>query len=143
MKDLMKAGNYYIGDLCYVLGDYWEEFCALTIEGHNCKDGKFQFKDGTEFTTYKTMYGDGTYLDQFGRAYCVDAGLIGCVLVSDIKSVSGDVAKVLESAKDLGNFIDFKEDFKCYSENGQIYFGNIQIDTVYEEEPEEDEEEDY
>ena len=25
----MKAGNYYIGDLCYVLHDEWNEVCEL------------------------------------------------------------------------------------------------------------------
>lgn len=126
MQNMMKAGKYYIGDLCYVLGDKWDEFCDLTIEGHNCKDGVFTMKDGTTFATFRTMYGDGTYLDQFGRDYCVDAGLIGCVLVDSINSPS-----------ELGNVHEFKTDFECYSKNGQIYFGNVHIDTIYEEEPEE------
>ena len=60
----MPAGKYYIGDLCYVMSDAeWEEFCSITIDGHNVIDGEFQLKDGRRFATYGTAFGDGVYSD--------------------------------------------------------------------------------
>lgn len=80
----MEAGSYYVGDLCYVLHEEWDEVCGLIIKGNNCLDGEFNLKDGRRFACYSTMWGDGLYLDQYGREYGVDAGLIGCILMSDI-----------------------------------------------------------
>ena len=81
---MMKAGKYYIGDLCYVMHPEWDEFCSLTINGHNVLDGEFNLKDGRRFATFTTKWGDGTYKDEQGRSYGVDAGLIGCIAVDDI-----------------------------------------------------------
>ena len=61
---MMKAGTYYIGDLCYVLDDCWDEFCSLTIVGDKVLDGEFNFADGTRFATFTTRWGDGTYRDE-------------------------------------------------------------------------------
>jgi len=81
---MMKAGKYYIGDLCYVMHPEWDEFCSLTISGHNVLDGEFNLKDGRRFATFTTKWGDGTYKDEQGRKYGVDAGLIGCIALNDI-----------------------------------------------------------
>ena len=48
---MMKAGTYYIGDLCYVMHDRWDEFCSITCSEHNVLDGEFNLKDGTRFAT--------------------------------------------------------------------------------------------
>ena len=49
----MPAGKYYIGDLCYVMNDAeWDEFCSITIDGHNVIDGEFQMKDGRRFERF-------------------------------------------------------------------------------------------
>jgi len=53
---MMKAGTYYIGDLCYVMHPEWDEFCALTISGHNVLDGEFNLKDGRRFATFTTKW---------------------------------------------------------------------------------------
>ena len=45
----MPAGEYYIGDLCYVMTDEeWNEFCSITIDGMKCIDGEFQMKDDAD-----------------------------------------------------------------------------------------------
>ena len=123
---MMKAGKYYIGDLCYVMHDRWDEFCALTINGHNVLDGEFNLKDGTRFATFSTKWGDGTYQDEQGREYGVDAGLIGCICVDDISP--GE----LENIKD-GHVVEFVQDFSTFSAGGIIRFGSVCIDTDYEE----------
>ena len=127
---MMKAGTYYVGDLCYVLHDEWDEVCELTIQGNKFVDGEFNLKDGRRFALYSTAYGDGTYLDQAGNEYGVDAGSIGCILLNDIN---------LESEENFltgGNIVPFENDFHTDEEEGRIMFGSLIIDTdpVYNEE---------
>ena len=119
----MPAGKYYIGDLCYVLHDAWDEFCEITIEDNRCLEGEFTLKDGRRFATYHTAHGDGTYEDELGRCYPVDAGLIGCILLSDIKDETYD------DLTTLGAIIEFDKDFTTGSEDGILKFGNVFIDT--------------
>ena len=47
-------------------------------------DGEFNLANGVRFALHSTAYGDGTYQDQEGRDYPVDAGLIGCIRVEDV-----------------------------------------------------------
>lgn len=128
----MKAGTYYIGDLCYVMHPEWDEFCSLTISGNNVLDGEFNLKDGRRFATFTTKWGDGTYKDEQGREYGVDAGLIGCINVKDI------APSELENLKD-GHVVEFIQDFSTFSAGGIIRIGSICIDTDFEEIEEEDE----
>jgi hypothetical protein len=129
---MMKAGTYYIGDLCYVMHPEWDEFCSLTISGNNVLDGEFNLKDGRRFATFTTKWGDGTYKDEQGREYGVDAGLIGCINVKDI------APSELENLKD-GHVIEFVQDFSTFSAGGIIRIGSVCIDTDFAEEEEEDE----
>jgi hypothetical protein len=130
----MPAGTYYVGDLCYVMHERWDEFCDITIDERTCRDGEFVMKDGTRFATYGTKWGDGSYSDESGRKYSVDAGLIGCVRMEDIElDMDGN-------STNGGQVIEFKEPFETRSENGVIYIGDVCIDTdssyydVWEEE---------
>lgn len=135
----MPAGRYYVGDLCYVLHDEWDEVCELFFKDrtdHGCNEGEFTLKDGRKFACLNTAYGDGTYCDQRGRSYSVDAGSIGCILLSDLELM------------DTGNFIsggqvlEFPSDFDVGSAKGVLYFGSVAIDTDPPYEVEEDEYED-
>jgi hypothetical protein len=129
---MMKAGTYYIGDLCYVMHPEWDEFCSLTINDNKVLDGEFNLKDGRRFATFTTKWGDGTYKDEQGRKYGVDAGLIGCINVKDI------TPSELENLKD-GHVVEFVQDFSTFSAGGVIRIGSICIDTDFEEIEEEDE----
>jgi hypothetical protein len=134
----MPSGTYYIGDLCYVMKPEWEEFCDITIEGYGCKDGEFALKDGRRFATYGTLYGDGTYRSNIGSRHSVDAGLIGCIRVEDIK----DPSATMQQMRDLGTIVDFDEPFETSESEGVICFGIVEIDTggdPYYDEGEEDE----
>ena len=126
----MPAGKYYIGDLCYVMNDAeWEEFCNITIDGNNVIDGEFQLKDGRCFATYGTAYGDGVYHDQYGHSYSVDAGLIGCIKVKDIR------AEKYENLLDFGAVIEFDKFFVTWAGRGddgwpgRIQIGHVMIET--------------
>ena len=127
---MMKAGTYYIGDLCYVMHPEWDEFCSLTINGNNVLDGEFNLKDGRRFATFTTKYGDGTYLDEQGNEYPVDAGLIGCINVKDI------TPSELENLSS-GRVIEFVQDFSTFSAGGVLRFGSVVIDTDPVEEEDE------
>lgn len=131
----MKAGKYYVGDLCYVLHDRWDEFCSLTCSGNRVLDGEFNLADGTRFATYTTMYGDGNYFDETGKSYDVDAGLIGCVALEDINF--DDPSNFIAG----GRVVEFVKDFTTFSSGGVISIGNINIDTdpEYAEDDEEEE----
>ena len=133
----MPAGKYYIGDLCYVMdGAEWKEFCSITISGQKVNDGEFQLSDGRRFATYSTAFGDGVYHDQYGHSYSVDAGLIGCIKVEDIR------AEKYENLLDLGAIMEFDNSFATSGGRGDegweglIQFGHVMIETnpEYEEE---------
>ena len=125
----MRSGNYYIGDLCYVMSDEeWDEVCSITIKDNKCIEGEFNLKDGRRFALYGTAWGDGLYNDQYGHSYSVDSGTIGCILESDIKE---DIKNIL----DLGALIDMNTPFVTSGFRGEkdwdgvIQFGTVMIET--------------
>lgn len=121
---MMEAGRYYVGDLCYVLHEVWDEVCSLTFDKQGrMLDGEHYLKDGRKFALYSTKYGDGTYRDTQGRSYPVDAGCIGCILEVDIdlKNKENDIGG--------GQVIDFARDFVTGDNKGQLLFGTILIET--------------
>ena len=127
----MPAGKYYIGDLCYVMTDEeWDEFCSITIDGQKVIDGEFQLSDGRRFATYGTAYGDGVYHDQYGHSYSVDAGLIGCIKLEDIKYVDN-----YDQFLDIGAIMEFDNSFATSGGRGDegweglIQFGHVMIET--------------
>jgi len=129
----MPAGKYYVGDLCYVMDqDEWHQVCARTIQGNKIVDGEFELDDGRRFAIYGTAYGDGEYYDQYGHTYSVDAGSIGCVLMSDIR------ANKYDNLLDLGAILEFTEPFETGSQGGQLQFGHVIIETdpAYDEDEE-------
>jgi hypothetical protein len=118
---MMQAGKYYVGDLCYVMHDQWDEFCAKTCGGNDIINGEITLQNGVKVATHSTAYGDGCYTDQHGREYGVDAGLIGCIRIDDINDSGAFTSG--------GQVIDFKYDFETSYDNGIIIFGDIKIDT--------------
>jgi len=114
----MPAGKYYIGDLCYVMHDEWSEVCENIVY-----NGEFELKDGRRYAMFGTAYGDGTYYDQLGKEYGVDAGLIGCILVSDINTDNE------KNRIEWGNVYDITEPFEPYSNGGNMHFGPVYIET--------------
>lgn len=140
----MPAGKYYVGDLCYVLHDSWDEFCDITISDHKCLEGEFNFKDGRRFASFSTKWGDGEYDDQYGRSYAVDAGLIGCISIEDIDNDLRVLANEV-GPRFGGHIVEFAGPFDCYEEEGRIHIGDVVVDTdpTFEEDYDYDEEDDY
>jgi hypothetical protein len=59
-------------------------------------------------------------MDEQGREYPVDAGLIGCVKVESVDK---------DAKLGLGNVHTFESDFDVYSDGQVITFGDVSIDT--------------
>ena len=139
---MMPAGKYYVGDLCYVMDhDEWSQVCDILFETDHpggVRDGEFELPDGRRFAVYSTAYGDGSYHDQYGHTYSVDAGSIGCILADDIR------ANKYDNPQDLGAFVEFSEPFETKGGrtlpqgawDGMIRIGHVEIATSLEYEDE-------
>jgi hypothetical protein len=113
---MMPAGKYYVGDLCYVMHDVWSQVCDLIIQDDQCLDGEFNLRSGTRFAIQSTAYGDGTYQDDDGFSYPVDAGSIGCIKMDDINfsDISNDITG--------GRVYEFARPFTIRYDMGTIMF---------------------
>lgn len=124
----MPAGRYYIGDLCYVMHDEWNEVCDLFFPPEDTtgrgRDGEFVLKDGRRFASFGTAYGDGEYVSNIGTRHGVDSGSIGCILVSDIRdNTYADIER-------LGAVVEFDQPFEVSEDQGLLIFGHVQIETA-------------
>ena len=123
----MPAGQYYIGDLCYVMHPEWDECCELFFPpgapGRGV-EGEFALKDGRRFASFSTAYGDGTYRSNIGTSHSVDAGLIGCIRVEDIRDSQ------YNNIEELGAIVEFDQPFEVSEDQGLIVFGHVQIETA-------------
>lgn len=171
----MKAGKYYIGDPCYVLDEpkydwhkvlkdtlYFGLFSsplAMKRDMYKPRDeqhGEFPIEDndGNLYTAAvsTTKYGDGSYYDEEGNEYGVDAGMIGAIPIEAISEESvlnrycgGKFADGTESFEAvlnrLGHVHEFDQDFSIAYDDGKIRFGTYYgSDVVVDTDPEYDEE---
>jgi hypothetical protein len=131
------AGEYYIGDLCYVMHAEWGELCDLMFvaPGNDMVEGDLSLADGRRVFLASTAYGDGTYNDNKENYYPVDSGSIGIIAVKDIAPTD------LENI-DSGAVHTFDNAFNIIAHAGLFDFGDVVIDTAYED-SEDDEYDDY
>lgn len=130
---MMPSGRYYVGDLCYVMGDdEWAEVCKIVFSGSTFEQGEFSLKDGRRFAIYSTTWGDGVYADQASNEYSVDSGSIGCIRVEDIR------VEKYENIEDLGAIHEFQGEFVTSRDDGVLQFGRVLIDTDPEYDADED-----
>jgi len=125
----MKAGKYFIGDLCYVMHPEWDEVCDLMFPGRGGEvEGEMTLKDGRKFATFGTAYGDGEYQSNIGTSHGVDSGSIGCILVEDIKDDTYD------DLEEHGAIVEFTQPFEVRKENNSmLIFGHIRINTDWDD----------
>lgn len=129
----MPAGQYYIGDLCYVMHPEWDEACAMffpTNQSGRGVEGEFTLRDGRRFASFGTAFGDGEYYNNIGTSHGVDSGSIGCIRIEDIRD---DECRNLEV---LGAVVEFTESFEVAKVGrGLLKFGHVEIETdpVYDE----------
>lgn len=137
----VKAGTYYIGDICYALNDdiyqkYWGNQFSF--------DSGLYDVDGKQFAVLPTAYGDGCYRgrgDNFDCDFPVDAGVIGLV---DIRLVD----KFDTNAPiNFGKVVTFEQDIMFSYDFGTItilskdFLVTIVTDDEYEEDDEWDDDE--
>ena len=125
-----EAGKYWIGDPCYAVKDEnWEpllkksNFFAGDGIGywHGEYNGQIMFAAGT-------AYGDGSYQDNEGKEYGVDAGLLSII---PLEACDGD-------SMDGGHVVEFKDRVCVEVDEGVFSFGHIKIDTTEGAEDEDD-----
>ena len=92
----MKAGKYYVGDLCNALLD--NERKELVD-----KTGAFTLSNGRTGVTFNLPHGDGIYPDKNGRNFYIDSGTVGITLAEGLKEK--------ESVTD--NTFEFQKKFFC------------------------------
>lgn len=137
----VPAGKYFLGDPCYFIKDEmwmdWLESADYTRNSHliaRTPDNHFAIGFGT-------AYGDGTYLDQYGFQYGVDAGLIGLVAIEHnpemVAECDGSKGRL------LGQLIEFTSDvIASVDSDFTMEFGNITIVTDGSDESDDDDYED-
>ena len=131
----MPAGRYYIGDLCYVMHDEWDECCNLFFpyvpgQPQQHVEGEFTLKDGRRFASFGTAFGDGTYTSNMTTVHLVDSGSIGCIRVEDIQD------RTYDNIERLGGIVEFAQPFEVEKiGRGLLKFGDVEIqtDNMYDE----------
>jgi len=114
-------GKYYIGDLCYVLGDalYSDVFGNYEYEPGLYTQGG----TGNFFLVGSTAYGDGQYMGSDDRKFLVDAGIIGITPVSCMAKNDGG-----------GHLYTFDNPVECTFKSGRFTFVSgftvLEIDTA-------------
>ena len=86
--------------------------------------GEFNLANGVRIALHSTAYGDGTYQDQQGRDYPVDAGLIGCIRVEDVYDPEWYLAGM--------NVVEFDKPFQIVYNHGVIKFVTADSSTIIE-----------
>lgn len=116
---LFPPGEYWVGDLCYVLDPHWGEICDIDFDDYCIMETSDEQLLGTAYTEY----GDGSYTDQHGNSYGVDSGTIGVVSVKHMDT------PLSEAVKD-GHVHTFNHPFSITRKKGCIIIGDIVIDTA-------------
>jgi hypothetical protein len=133
-KHIFPAGDYYIGDPCYLIDDEdWDGLCKSTNHwgvGNeiptNFDDGLYQWKNRTCFAAF-TKYGDGCYGNRSGDAMVgVDSGLIGIIPIR-----KGDDDNIEGLFYPYTLIRTFGRKFEVWEEDGVFHFGRkVKINTA-------------
>lgn len=86
--EIRSEKGFYIGDICYVLGE--RLYHGVWGDKYGFNDGTFTDPEtGLQVAVAGTAYGDGTYTGSDGTEYPVDAGNIGLVPLELVGDESG------------------------------------------------------
>ena len=118
---ILPAGTYYIGDLCYVLGnDVYDNIFGGTGYGSGIYEEK---NTGRAFLVAGTAYGDGMYVNSDMKDFAVDAGIIGICSHSLMAKNDGG-----------GHVYTFAGPVECDFNDGRFFFNSgttyMVIDTT-------------
>ncbi len=131
---VLDKGTYYIGDVCYALGD--DVYYKGWGDRFGFANGLYEV-DGKQFAVLSTAYGDGQYEAKgFPYDLPVDAGNIGMVNVGLVdKFGAGDKVS-------FGVVMTFDSDIEFSYDAGLISVVSgdfeMQIDTAYDDDWDDD-----
>ena len=116
----LPPGQYYIGDPCLVIPDgEWLSF----LKSIDQRKGESHYQ-GWQSAVFGTRYGDGGYLDESGRRYSVESGMIAAV-PRDLASNGPQ-----SGWEQFVHLIDSEEPLDCSADDqGRLKFGDITICT--------------
>ena len=137
MTTEINKNVYYVGDLCYVMTNEWDEICELAVFDNF--QSVFTLEDGRKYIQLSTAFGDGTYNDLDGNPYSVDSGTIGAVHVNNITDTEALNEALGNGLGHLHTFDTELTEDNCEYDNMVLYIGGVTIDTDYG--PESDNEE--
>jgi hypothetical protein len=135
MRIKMPPGTYYVGDPCYCFNDSWD---GLLKQTDYFREPVARDSEDVPFVVaFSTEYGDGTYYDDDGRSYGVDAGLLGLVRVgSEDRSPRYAGVRAVTFARDINCYIEDEAHVIVFNDG----LTSIRITTGREEDKEEEEE---
>ena len=117
---VIPPGEYWVGDPCYAYTNNSDSLW-MPLLCNFLDDSPLAQVGDNWFVAFPTAYGDGVYLDQDGREYGVDAGLIGVVPVDSAEPDAGTLYALHRTT--------FEREVQMYSEDGKIHIGRLVIDT--------------
>lgn len=100
MATITSEKGFYVGDICYEMSD--EDYDADWSNDFEDFEGEHELH-GHKFAVGLTADGDGTYEDQYGNRYPVDAGNIGILPYELCESKNED------EIESHGRFIEAKK----------------------------------
>ena len=123
-------GDYYVGDLCYVLAQESPVGAKLDeAYWRNAEHGTYAAAiqhEGASAWQARTAYGDGTYSDEQGRFYGVDSGTIG---ILSLAACDGTKLAEMLGQHTLGHVITLAEGCTPTCDSGVFHIGPVTIDT--------------
>lgn len=131
----LKAGTYYVGDPQYIFKQSWNK--VVQTEGYYYCDEVTKIF-GIDCFTASTYDGDGTFVDNDGRSYRIDSGMLSVIPVA-LLEVDGIYTIEQVNSKDFIHIIQFRNDFNVCVDDGMFLIDNITIDTY----PERDDDNNY
>lgn len=136
--EIKSEKGFYIGDICYVLGD--RLYRGVWGEKHGYKEGTFMDPEtGLHVAVARTAYGDGTYAGSDGTEFPVDAGVIGIVPLELVKKRDGlEDGKVVE-VPGTAIFSSADGKFEITTPDGNV----LTIDTTWEPGYDDEDDEDF
>jgi hypothetical protein len=130
-KHIFPAGEYYIGDPCYIIPDEdWDcvlkttnFFGSTEVGGTDFDDGLYHWNGRTCFTAF-TKHGDGCYGNRKGDAMVgVDSGTIGIIPFKKEDEIEGLFYP-------YALLRTFGKKFLVWEEDGIFHFGSkVKINT--------------
>ena len=128
-KVQVPAGEYYLGDPCYFFTH--DDWGKVLQSCHTFSDPIGKSPNGRPVLGFSTAHGDGVYEGSDGFAYGVDAGMIGLIPVDGITREKDEVERLCNKVKLPAKTI-------CKNNRGRMTFGSIEIDTLCEDDGEDD-----